>query len=141
MYNRIGRGGTVADRKTHRPVCGVAVSCRFLQPCSTELFKAEVEAVGRRFMLSPPRAPAGLPVVHTAALLASSSGLVLKHGLAFCMTLIHHLGQLCHFSEPHSVDCRVLQLSCKHVFFSPKHVTCTRSMLDSHNNKRMRFFK
>lgn len=70
-----------------------AVSWRLLQPGPAELFKAEVQAEGRSFMLGSPRASAGLPVVHAAALLASSSGLILKQSLAFCVTMFHHLGK------------------------------------------------
>ena len=42
------------ERKTNRPLRGVAVPWGFLQTCSTELLEAEVEAEGRRFLLDPP---------------------------------------------------------------------------------------
>lgn len=80
-------------QETDRPVWVVAVSRRFLQPRSAELLEAEAEAEGRGFMLGPPWASARLPMVHAAALLASSSGLILKQSLAFGMTLLHHLGK------------------------------------------------
>ena len=79
------------EGKTDRPVGVVAASRRLLQPHSAELLEAEVEAEGRCLMLGSPRASAGLPVEYTAALLTSSSGLILKHCLVFSVTLLHHL--------------------------------------------------
>lgn len=78
----------------------------FLQPRSAELLKAEIEAEGCRFMLGPPRASAGLPVVQAAVLLARSSGLVLKQSLGFSVTELHHLGEtlpltFCVFDKRH----------------------------------------
>lgn len=67
------------------------VSGRLLQTRSTQLLEAEAEAEGRGVVLVPPRASAGLHVLHTAALLARSLGLTLEQSLAFSVTLFHHL--------------------------------------------------
>lgn len=71
----------------------VAASHRLLQTHPAEFLKAEVEAEGGCFVLGSPWASAGLPEVHAAALLASSSGLILKCCLAFSMPLFYDLKQ------------------------------------------------
>lgn len=66
---------------------------RLLQTRTAELLETEVEAEGCCFLLEPPRASAGICLVHDAAQLASSSGLIQKQSLAFSVALLHHLGE------------------------------------------------
>lgn len=67
----------------------VAAPRRLLHSRAAELLKAQVEAEG--FTLGTPGASAGLPVEQAAALLTSSSRLVLDCRLAFSIPLLHHL--------------------------------------------------
>ncbi|TNN80237.1 hypothetical protein EYF80_009562 [Liparis tanakae] len=85
-----------------------------LEPRSAELLEAEIEAEGCRFMLGPPRASAGLPVVRAAVLLAGSSGLVLKQSLGFGISVSHLEPDVCagcDLAAPHW-RCKAAALSC-----------------------------